>query len=160
VKICPNPSCPDALALGKPAQYEDRFDHCPQCGTELVTGNAERDDESEIQPEPVMTELRNENLGEQTALLASFESKEDVDLCVEECEMRDIPIMVIPSTGASDSKAEMHEATDAMQAFDVYVRQADLFRAMNVIMELFGDEADEETSESDGYEDWDVEPES
>jgi hypothetical protein len=166
VKTCPNLSCPARSESGKAPEYDDKIEFCPECGTELVLADAASDDDPAVQAEPALPEERSELPGGPAALLASFESQEDVDLCVQECERHDIPIMVVPSAGASKFEAEMQDAADALPAFDVYVRQADLFRAMSVILELFGDEADEETGDADDDErrdyeenEWDAERE-
>jgi len=34
---CPNDECPDHLATGLRAEYRDEVEHCPYCGTPLVT---------------------------------------------------------------------------------------------------------------------------
>jgi hypothetical protein len=50
MKTCPNPECPDLEEYGRPGEFRDEIDLCPQCGTSLVPYEAPKEGITEADP--------------------------------------------------------------------------------------------------------------
>ena len=151
MKYCPNPACPTLIDLGMVAEYEDRVDYCDDCGALLISA----DSPPQISPQPAQQPAGQQlDFGEEAALLGTFESQEDVDVFVEECERAGIPVLVEETTITQDMEAaDADEAgTYDVAAFNLIVRKQDMFRAMNVLDEMFGDAAADETDDDADYD--------
>lgn len=144
MKYCPNPACPTLKKLGMVAEYEDQVAYCDDCGTLLISA----DSPPQITSQPVQVAGQKSDFGEEAALLGTFESWEDAEACLEEFERFDIPAVVEETLVTMDVAEADPDATADQPAFNLFVRRQDLFQAMEVLQEMFGDDANDETDDA------------
>lgn len=145
LKVCPNPNCPTLLELGFVEEYEGDVDHCQVCGTQLVPA-----DSAPAAPvRPSGTRVQTHEFGEEAVLLGSFESWEDVEVLLDECERRGIPVATEEATVAPETESGTPDAAVSTPLINLLVRRQDLFRGMVMLNELFGEPGDEDDDNGD-----------
>lgn len=122
MKHCPNPDCPFLQQYKLIAEFRDEIETCPDCGTQLVAGDAPDIEESPVAYEPLFTKTGDLDL----VTLCLVDSEADAAFYKEKLEFQGIFVAI----GHQPVIDEAHTTPAAESLlFDVQVLRSDLMRA-------------------------------
>jgi len=142
MKHCPNPDCPFLQQYKLIAEFRDEIETCPDCGTQLVAGEAPDIEASPVAYEPLFTKTGDLDL----VTLCLVDSEADAAFYKEKLEFQGIFVAI-----GRQSVTDEARATPAAESllFDVQVLRSDLMRATLFLDTLAPADPDEDLDDEE-----------
>lgn len=142
MKHCPNPDCPFLQQYKLIAEFRDEIETCPDCGTQLVAGEAPDIEAAPVAYEPLFTKTGDLDL----VTLCLVDSEADAAFYKEKLEFQGI-FVAIGRQSVTDEARTPPLAESPL--FDVQVLRSDLMRATLFLDTLAPSDPDEDLDDEE-----------